>query len=392
MFDISRALVWQDALMHSNLLDMHDTDTTITHSNNMLYTSSSSSSSMSSNNHAMPKSPLLWTSGLEKGDNTTTSHQVVKTDKQGRVVLRIITKLSRADLQGLDQESSSNSTSSSMSIQEASVGRERLLELLRDAGVLNVEAPVITQLPTWRQVAALYYTDQSLRDVTDAGPVIVGLERCEQFRRTVPVRDASVAVAGLFNTGTNPAAMYLAANCQMPYNTMDKSSGHSMRWQVPWGKHMLANRKWNNTARHDVKVNKNHVLPVILIRDPYTWMQSMCRHPYAAHWPHAGADATAAAAADQHCPNLVTTNGSSIPVSIKYPGEKAEWDSLVHLWSDWYNQYLNADYPRLMVRYVQPQTTLFLFQEHCLLVHLQSHSFLYLSQNANWRTFFPTWP
>jgi len=27
------------------------------------------------------------------------------------------------------------------------------------------------------------------------------------------------------------------------------------------------------------------------------------------------------------------------------------WPSLVHLWSDWYRQYLEADYPRLFVRF-----------------------------------------
>jgi hypothetical protein len=105
---------------------------------------------------------------------------------------------------------------------------------------------------------------------------------------------------------------------------------------------MLASRKWTNTARHDSAVNKTNVLPVVLIRDPYSWMQSMCKHPYSAKWEHA----------DDHCPNRIKKDGSAVPVSINYPGKTAEWDSLVHLWSDWYNQYLTADYPRLMVRYV----------------------------------------
>ena len=139
--------------------------------------------------------------------------------------------------------------------------------------------------------------------------------------------------------GTNPAAMYLAANCVMPHNTNDKQ-GQGMRWQVPWGKHMLAHRKWSNTAAHDGKVNKTNVLPVVLVRDPYSWMQSMCQHPYAAKWEHS----------NDHCPNFVHENGSSVPVSINYPGGEVTWDSLVHLWSDWYNQYLTAEYPRLMVR------------------------------------------
>jgi len=156
------------------------------------------------------------------------------------------------------------------------------------------------------------------------------------MHQTVPSR--------LFSRISNPLAMYLAANCVMPGNQRDRNRG--IRWQVPWGKHMLASRKWNNTAGHDTHVNKTNVLPTILIRDPYTWAQSMCKHPYAAQWEHT----------KDHCPNLVVVDDdgqSSVQVSIGYPGQKATWDSLVHLWSDWYNQYLTADYPKLLVRYVQ---------------------------------------
>jgi hypothetical protein len=46
------------------------------------------------------------------------------------------------------------------------------------------------------------------------------------------------------------------------------------------GKHMVAKRKWTNTVAHDERVNKTTVLPVVAIRDPYSWMQSLCRHPY----------------------------------------------------------------------------------------------------------------
>jgi hypothetical protein len=116
---------------------------------------------------------------------------------------------------------------------------------------------------------------------------------------------------------------------------------------------MLASRKWTNTAGNDKKANKTNVLPVVLIRDPYSWMQSMCKHPYAASWKHA----------KEHCPNLVPSaldrallpnlaaNATSIPVSIGYPGNASQWDSLAHVWSDWYNQYTQAEYPRLMIRF-----------------------------------------
>ena len=289
-------------------------------------------------NHAIPASPWLWkkSTGSDGADDGE-SHQVVKKDKNGKVVHHSITKLTAAEL-GSDTTSS---ITADISMEEASQGRERLLALLQDAGVHDTEPAALAQLPKWHEIAALYYTTStSDTDVTEEGPVIVGLDTCAQFRDSVPPDDASIGVAGLFNTGTNPLAMYLAANCVMPHSKNKKDRG--MRWQVPWGKHMLADRKWNNTAAHDQKVDKSHVLPVILVRDPYTWGHSMCKHPYAAKWKHGA----------KHCPNLVE-DGSSVPVSIGYPGQTAHWDSLVHLWSDWYNQYLTADYPRLLVRYVQ---------------------------------------
>ena len=65
--------------------------------------------------------------------------------------------------------------------------------------------------------------------------------------------------------------MYMNANCVMPENKKEKYGG--MRWQVPWGKHMVAKRKWTNTVQNDRKVNKTTVMPVVAIRDPYSWMQ-----------------------------------------------------------------------------------------------------------------------
>ena len=38
-------------------------------------------------------------------------------------------------------------------------------------------------------------------------------------------------------------------------------------------------------------------------------------------------------------------------MTIKYPEKAENWDSLAHVWSDWYGQYFHADYPRLIVRF-----------------------------------------
>jgi len=134
-------------------------------------------------------------------------------------------------------------------------------------------------------------------------------------------------------------------------------------WQVPWGKHRMAEVKWNHTAVNMAEHNKQNVFPVVIIRDPYSWLQSMCSHPYAAIWRHG----------KHHCPNLVADEGDrremkqvpkeSFEVTIKFDKNMHYHSkSLVHLWSEWYRQYLEVDYPVLLVRFedlvFQPATVL----------------------------------
>lgn len=42
---------------------------------------------------------------------------------------------------------------------------------------------------------------------------------------------------------------------------------------------------------------------------------------------------------------------NTVPVQIKYPEQAEHWESLAHVWTDWYGQYFHADYPRLIVRF-----------------------------------------
>ena len=198
---------------------------------------------------------------FEKSLFTDSSKQIVQKDRHGRVRHRPITAVKKDDLKGLVDDLPPDTVD--ITYEEAIEGREEIIALLKDAGVKDLDVATVLKLPKWSSVTKLY----------GEGPVVIGLDRCEQFRNTAALDDASVGTAGLFNTGTNPFGMYIETNCIMPNNTHDSHGG--MRWQVPWGKHTLASRKWSNTAGHDGKVNKTNVLPVVLVRDPYSWMQSM---------------------------------------------------------------------------------------------------------------------
>lgn len=173
-------------------------------------------------------------------------------------------------------------------------------------------------------------------------PRVYGMETCESFRQKVPLRQRVVAVAGLFNTGTNAMDSHLKFNVK---------GGVQHKWQVPWGKHRMESVRETHVANRLGNVNKDHVLPVVMIRDPFYWMQSMCKSPYAVKWRKS----------KLHCPNLVMTEHDHKAFrkldnfTIKVIFDKDQimfWDSLVHLYSDWYRQYINVtDYPRIIVRF-----------------------------------------
>jgi hypothetical protein len=46
-----------------------------------------------------------------------------------------------------------------------------------------------------------------------------------------------------------------------------------------------------------------------------------------------------------------TMEHKTIPVYVKYNRETTNHDSLAHMWNDWYHDYYNATFPRVIVRY-----------------------------------------
>ena len=191
-----------------------------------------------------------------------------KRDKKGNVVYEPITSVKKEDLLDMGYDKSHIDSLANITYEEAIKGRERLVHILHEAAIEEIDPEVISVLPKWSNVERLY----------GGKPVVLGLERCAEFRAQADPIDLSVGTAGMFNTGTNPMAMYISNNLKIASNKKDKAGG--TRWQVPWGKHRLASHKLTNTAGHEQKTNKTNVLPIVLVRDPYSWMQSMVRWLY----------------------------------------------------------------------------------------------------------------
>jgi hypothetical protein len=225
-----------------------------------------------------------------------------------------------------------------------------ILNLLHEAGV-ELNAETYARLPQWSEVTALY----------GSKPVFVGLESCKRFQSMGIAADHFVSVAGTFNTGTNALSENLIANCHMPKRIKKYGArNRGVRWQVNWGKHTpvgdeqfrQGHRTYNTT---DPSLATDNIFPGVAIRDPYKWMQSMCRHEYGARWRHDKS---------RHCPNLVPNNEdraafpvlrplnvTSVPVRVVYAEFERHHASLAHFWNDWYQEYVNATFPRLLVRF-----------------------------------------
>ena len=148
--------------------------------------------------------------------------------------------------------------------------KDPILDILKLANVRVVGAEY-EALPSWEQV---------LQVIGDK-PRILGLETCRTYRETVPMRRRQVAPAGMFSTGTNLLQHLLKANCRVSGRLQKGFVG----WQVNWGKHQSPRFRHLNHVIPAIR-NNSVVFPVVMVRNPWTWLQSMCRVRYSAHWFH----------------------------------------------------------------------------------------------------------
>jgi hypothetical protein len=263
-------------------------------------------------------------------------------------------------------------------------GTKNIDPILRILKHTNMTMPTDTNDPRYQYLYNELPDWQQVQDRFGDKPVILGLERCREFNKKVPVKYKGMGPAGPFNSGTNYLYNLLTANCQVPPppGKNKHSSVTGILWQVPWGKHQsprfrTAHRSKQSSAG-SMELNE-YALPIVMVRDPFNWFQSMCRVRYAAHWYHIVPD---------HCPNFIPNhverewyhktkadlrkhyNGDvwkvdnvhekanftlddvngPIPLWVRYKSETRNHASLAHMWLEWYEDYFAADWPRLMVR------------------------------------------
>lgn len=235
-------------------------------------------------------------------------------------------------------------------------------------------------LDIWKNASLLYYYDESNRSTLlnhrdpnsfPHGPVIVGMDRCQEFRRQWGT-NATIGVAGLFNAGSNALTKNLQLNLEIPGNNrsfwiMSEPNIHGILSQVPWWKHNpIINDPVN--GRQSNVTDHASVLPIVVLRDFYFWRKSMCTARYRLDWfrvqkgdcPgffYRNATTTRRdkrdGAAQNNSMAVVDKHGITFRVQdYRLPAKtKVKYPSLVDLWNSFYNQYLQAPFPRLLIRF-----------------------------------------
>lgn len=204
-------------------------------------------------------------------------------------------------------------------------------------------------------------------------PRINGLEFCKDLQR----KGMIPRVAGLYNTGTNALVKQFQmrwepflietnrTNGNLPQsksamNTQRFFQSNYFRWDVPWGKHVPATYHGNVTVPPSNPTLPDIVVPIIMVRDPFTWITSMCRSPYGAKWKHGSCANQSILGISQSEANSESTTKNAEPVTTKFWFGKQSsmpvrfsvtYPSLVHLWNTFLNQYLQTmSHPVIIIR------------------------------------------
>ena len=166
----------------------------------------------------------------------------------------------------------------------------------------------------------------------NTAPLIAGYDTCVRFRMAHANTRAPLVLgpAGLFNTGTNYLEALLRMNCR-------RGGKSGSIWQVPWGKHNPVEWRGSHYAPSGRSQNISRVMPVMMIKDPLTWMKSMCRKPYAARFKKL-----------ELCPSPLEATATVVAFQ---PDRKISYKSLLHLWGKWNRAYVEMKTPHLIVRY-----------------------------------------
>lgn len=209
-------------------------------------------------------------------------------------------------------------------------GKKKLLGILARAGKTKLSTRDCYALPRWSSFTELYGDD----------PVVLGLERCEQYRN-VQTRNGVNSRPILVESLPHSGAPALVEAIRLNLGNATVQAGTAVEGQ--------------RFPRHGNFGNSSSLpfLPLVVVRDPFRWMQLMCHLPLNANWTRGEKG---------RCPNFVPSaaerrnprysNVTTFHVEVTHDDVyKERYASLVDLWTSYYRSYIAADFPRLVIRF-----------------------------------------
>ena len=290
-------------------------------------------------------------------------------------------------------------------------GRQQFWRILVDAGVPNAEQFCLENhhrkkdtndtsrarrtypvLPFWSEMVQLY----------GAEPRIIRqcpIRRSVDSLRNDSTKNSSVllpVISGLYNTGTNALVKLLRLNlAQLKDNWFYHNASEEMRatWPYAWNEDLKATVLNFFDNKHAGRYQKRPPSPqssnpsaepeflrVVIVRDPYRWMQSVCSSPYDVVWNRVKSEVyfsrnetvsfqttrtVRVSAASRHgvragynnCPNMIDANQLRVFLSVLEPSHRPNqtidhvikastpktrmtYPTLAHMWNQWYLEYL----------------------------------------------------
>ncbi len=244
---------------------------------------------------------------------------------------------------------------------------------MQETGTRN-EKDDVSQLAKdiWGQASHLFYSDRAEDGETafsSKDPIIIGKEQCEGFRHRWG-RNATVGIASMFNSGSNALTKNLRLNLGIHWinqSLITRNGTKNSVIAVPWWKH---NPIINDEliGRQASSIEHASILPIVIIRDPYFWRNSMCTAPYRLKWDRVRRGDCPKFWYENDTRKVIGKDVISFLVSQKEMNRSVDlkFASLFDLWNTFYDQYLQAPFPRLIVRF---EDTLFRLPQIIQFVH-----------------------
>lgn len=156
-------------------------------------------------------------------------------------------------------------------------------------------------------------------------------------------------ISGLYNTGTNVAYKLISQNCQT-----------KLKFQPGWGKHEMPTPEkiewWNeHPMENSPKGIYSTSILLVVIKDPLTWMKSMCKANYDFRYKNRTwfFDSCPTGLADNSEFDWLPLNRGKVMNRNKT--SNGIFKSPIHLWNEWYSSLINhvdgTKYPYLVVRF-----------------------------------------